>query len=139
MNRDQSILSIIEVLGGITREFNVRGNYPFKQQALGRPHIDILFLLSEKSPLSIKELSQKLNVTSGAVTQFVDDLAAKQLVDKRDNPVDRRGRLIYLTDAASQESSKFKTEYIQTVGKVFRTLDDSEIRQLETLLAKVKR
>lgn len=139
MSRHESIKSILESLGNLTREFNVRGNYPFKQFALGRPHIDILFLLSEEPSLSIKELSSRLNVTSGAVTQFVDVLESMHLVEKKNNPNDKRSRLVCLTYTSRQELGKFKTEYMQTLGSVFDALSQKELKELEVLLNKVRK
>ena len=138
MAREEAIKNILESLGNITREFNVRGNYPFKQFALGRPHIDILFLLSQNSPLNIKDLSIKLNVTSGAVTQFIDALEDMSLVEKTNNPDDKRSRLVYLTDTAVRELNKFQTEYIKIVGGVFGELTPKELIQLDQLLMKVR-
>lgn len=138
MNRRQSIQNILEFLGSITRDFNVRGSYPFKQFSLGRPHIDSLFLLSQESPLSIKEISQRLNVTSGAVTQIVDALEVIGLVEKQDNPTDKRSRLVHLTDIANQELNQFQKDYIESVGGVFNVLNHDELAELERLLRKVR-
>lgn len=138
MNHTESIRNILAHLGCITRDLNVRGNYPFKQFSLGRPHIDTLFLLSRESPLSIKELSKKLNVTSGAVTQFVDALENTGLVKKLGNPADKRSRLVHLTTMASQELNVFQKEYIESIGSLFEVLTPDELNELERLLEKVR-
>lgn len=138
MNHTKSIRNILAYLGCITRDLNVRGNYPFKQFSLGRPHIDILFLLSQESPLSIKELSKKLNVTSGAVTQFVDTLETTKLITKLSNPVDKRSRLVHLSATADRELNIFQKEYIEGIGILFEVLTPGELRELERLLEKVR-
>jgi len=137
MKRATHIQSILQSIGNITREFNTRGNYPFRNYSLGRSHMDILFLLSQKE-CSIKQLSHYLNVTSSAVTQFVDYLETKDLVYKTEDPLDRRSRLVSLTLGSESEVRAFELEYIREMEVKFVKLGDEDLAQLNRILNKIR-
>ena len=139
VRRETYIQNVLEVIGSITREFNVRGSYPFKQYSLGRPHIDIMFLLSQTESMNIKEFSERLNVTSGAVTQFVDYLEDRKLVSKIENPIDRRSRLVSLTPEAQHELKAFRNVYYSTIAHKFESLSDDELESIHRILSKIRR
>ena len=139
MKRETYIQDVLEVIGSITREFNVRGSYPFKQYSLGRPHIDILFLLSQTENMSIKDFSERLNVTSGAVTQFIDYLQARKLVSRIENPTDRRSRLVSLTPEAQLELEAFRSVYYTSIAHKFEGLSDDELTSIHRILSKIRR
>jgi len=66
----------------------------------------ILFLLTEKSPLSMSELSRHFDVDNSAITGLVDRLERAGLVTKGAHPTDRRVNLIAITDAGALEASR---------------------------------
>ena len=139
VKRETYIQDVLEAIGSITREFNVRGSYPFKQYSLGRPHIDILFLLSQTETMSIKDFSDRLNVTSGAVTQFVDFLEERKLVSKIQNPIDRRSRLVSLTSEAQNELEAFRNVYYSSIAHKFESLSNDELKSIHRILSKIRR
>lgn len=137
MKRKAHIQDILQSIGSINREFNAKGNYPFKDYSLGRSHMEILFLLSKKES-SIKQLSQHLRVTSGAVTQFVDYLESAGLVSKTEDPQDKRSRLVSLTKSSASVVKAFEQEYIRTVAVKFEGLSDEDLAHLQHILHKIR-
>lgn len=57
----------------------------------------ILFSLLEQEGLNIKALGKKLNLDNSAMTGLVDRLEKENLVERRDDPEDRRAYLIFFT------------------------------------------
>ena len=137
MEREKFIHGVLEAIGSITREFNTRERYPFNHHALGRPHINVLFLLSQRQ-YTIKELSARLHVTSGAVTQFIDNLEQKKLVQRIENPNDKRSRLVRLTSGSEHEIRMFRKEYFRAIAGHFEELSDNELKKLFQILQKIK-
>lgn len=137
MKRKAHIQDIVQSIGSINREFNAKGNYPFKDYFLGRSHMEILFLLSQKE-CSIKQLSQHLHVTSGAVTQFVDYLESKELINKTKDLQDKRSRLVSLTKSSASAVKAFEQEYVRTVAVKFEGLSDEDLAQLQRILQKIR-
>ena len=133
MNRKSHIQNILRSIGSINREFNAKGNYPFKEYSLGRSHMEILFLLRQKE-CSIKQLSQHLHVTSGGITQIVDYLVSSGLVTKTEDPQDKRSRQVSLTKSSASVVKAFEQEYIRTVGAKFEGLSDEDLAHLQRIL-----
>ena len=139
MSRNNHIVNILESIGSLTREFNANYDYPFVGYSLNKPQTGLLFMLSQSQPLTIKQISEKLNITSGGVTQIVNSLESLDLVNKSSISEDKRVRQVKLTNKAEQELGAFQKKYIDSVGKPFSKLTVSELIQLDLLLEKVKR
>lgn len=137
MTREAHLASVIEAIGVMTREFNARGSYPFKDRSLRRAQMDLLFALSRRDALSVGGLAAELRVTSGAVSQVVDGLRAVGLVTNDVNPADSRGRIIRLTDIARHEVDAFQQDYITSLAPRFDALSAAEVAELDRLLGKL--
>jgi MarR family 2-MHQ and catechol resistance regulon transcriptional repressor len=57
----------------------------------------VLEALLHKGPLTVKQIGEKVLLTSGSMTAAVDRLAARGLVVRTDDARDRRARIIELT------------------------------------------
>jgi len=139
MSRNNRIVNILESIGCLTREFNANYDYPFVGYSPSKPQTGVLFMLSQSQPLTIKQISKKLNITSGGVTQIVNSLQLLDLVNKSGSSEDKRVRQVSLSHKAELEIKSFQKKYIDSVGKPFSKLTVSELIQLDTLLEKVKK
>ncbi|HSW48380.1 MAG TPA: MarR family transcriptional regulator [Candidatus Saccharimonadales bacterium] len=112
--------------------------HPFGELTLGRPQVGILFFIERKKEVSVKEIAEMLNVTSGAVTQFIDDLVNKNLALREESKTDRRIINIKLTKKAEDKFKEFRKNYFKTISPLFDDLDDFELQKLLLLLEKIK-
>jgi len=86
------------------------------------PYLMPIFkLVSEKDSLTIGELSNALNVTQPAVTQFVNSLIKRKLISTKIDKVDKRKRKVNL--------SKNGEKLILKLKPVWKVIDD-EIKKL---------
>jgi len=67
------------------------------------PQLRALMILATRGPLSLSELADDMGVHPSNATRACDRLVAADLVDRRDNPVDRRHLALELTPAGRQE------------------------------------
>lgn len=138
MAREELLQLLIERMGSVMRSLHTGQGFPFGEFTLNMPQVRMLFLVaSKKQGASVKELAEMLNVTPGAVTQFLDALVAKGLVRRGEDPNDRRMLRIKLTELAGSKFEGFKTDYFVSASRVFDTLNEEEIGQLIKLLAKI--
>ena len=83
------------------------------------PRFDLMAQL-ERSPDGLKmgELSQRLMVTGGNITGITDTLEREGLVERVDDPVDRRAWRVKLTREGVQRFRKIATEHehIRSLG-----------------------
>jgi DNA-binding MarR family transcriptional regulator len=103
------------------------------------PRFDLMAQL-ERHPegLKMNELSRLLMVTGGNVTAIVDQLEKEGLVERLDEPDDRRTWLIRLTSAGRKTFAEMARAHEQWVVELLAGLSSRERDELLKLLAKLK-
>jgi DNA-binding MarR family transcriptional regulator len=103
------------------------------------PRFDLMAQL-DRHPDGLKmgELSQRLMVTGGNVTGLTDKLVQEGLVERRDNPDDRRAYSVHLTPAGKELFSQMAKEHESWVVDLFAGLDKEKKEQLSSLLGELK-
>jgi len=98
---------------------------------LGVPHTALFSVIDfDGTPIGV--LAQRAGVTKQAMSQVVDDLVAKEYVERREDPKDRRSRIVILTDkgieavgSARRHINDIEREYSRKLGSNrFQTLCD---------------
>src|SRR5882672_9241979 len=103
------------------------------------PRFDLLAQL-ERHPegLKMNALSRLLMVTGGNVTAIVDQLAKEGLLERLDEPADRRAFCIRLTRAGERSFAEMARAHEEWVVELLAGLSRREHEELLKLLAKVK-
>src|SRR5882672_1705329 len=103
------------------------------------PRFDLLAQL-ERHPegLKMSELSRLLMVTGGNITAIVDQLEKEGLVERLDEPADRRAFRIRLTRPGERTFTEWAREHEAWVVELLAGLSRREHEELLKLLAKVK-
>lgn len=103
------------------------------------PRFDLMAQLERhRGGLKMNELSQLLMVTGGNVTAIVDQLEREGLVERLDEPADRRAFRIRLTRAGEKSFAEMAREHEEWVVDLLAGLSRREHDELLKLLAKVK-
>src|SRR4029453_15877833 len=103
------------------------------------PRFDLMAQL-ERHPegLKMNELSRMLMVTSGNITAIVDQLEKEGLVERLDEPADRRAFRIRLTRSGDKTFAEMARAHEQWVVELLEGLSRREHDELLKLLAKLK-
>jgi DNA-binding MarR family transcriptional regulator len=103
------------------------------------PRFDLMAQL-ERHPegLKMNELSRLLMVTGGNVTAIVDQLEKEGLVERLDEPADRRAFCIRLTRAGDKTFAEMARAHEQWVVALLSGLSRRDREELLKLLAKLK-
>jgi DNA-binding MarR family transcriptional regulator len=103
------------------------------------PRFDLMAQL-ERHPegLKMNELSRLLMVTGGNVTAIVDQLEKEGLVERLDEPDDRRAFRIRLTRTGEKTFAEWARAHEQWVVELLSGLSRKEHDELLKLLAKLK-
>lgn len=103
------------------------------------PRFDLLAQL-ERHPegLKMNELSRLLMVTGGNVTAIVDQLEKEALLERLDEPADRRAFRIRLTRAGERQFAEMARAHEEWVVELLAGLSRREHDELLRLLAKLK-
>jgi DNA-binding MarR family transcriptional regulator len=104
------------------------------------PRFDLMAQL-ERHPegLKMNELSRLLMVTGGNVTAIVDQLEKEGLVERLDEPADRRAFRIHLTRGGGRSFGEMARSHEEWVVGLLEGLSRREQDELLKLLAKAKR
>lgn len=110
-----------------------------EQFATTLPRFDLMAQL-ERHPEGLKmgELSRLLMVTGGNVTAIVDQLEKEGLVERLDEPADRRAFRIRLTRTGERSFAEMARAHEGWVVELFGGMSRREQDDLLRLLAKVK-
>ena len=103
------------------------------------PRFDLMAQL-ERHPggLKMNELSRLLMVTGGNVTAIVDQLEKEGLVERVDEPADRRAFRIQLTRAGEKGFAEMARSHEEWVVELLAGMSRRDQDELLRLLAKVK-
>jgi MarR family 2-MHQ and catechol resistance regulon transcriptional repressor len=99
----------------------------------------VLEALLHKGPLPVNVLGQKVLLTSGSITTAVDRLEQRGLVERKNDPSDRRARIVYLTAAGRKLIGKLFAEHKKDMEIAASSLSHSQRAQLVGLLSQLGR
>lgn len=100
-----------------------------------------LYKVRAFAPLSVTALAEQLGVSLPATSQLVQDLVGRGLMERRENPLDRREKLLALSEKGQQFLSVKERTMMGAYSEVFgplspATLHDAE-RAINALLREV--
>lgn len=109
----------------------------WKKYGLNQASFDVLATLRRSGKpdgLSPGELLELTMVTSGTMTNRVDQLVKAGLVERRPNPDDRRGFLVRLTKAGFSTIEKAVSDHTDTQHRLLKGLSVKQQQELNHLL-----
>ncbi|MGH7156828.1 MAG: MarR family winged helix-turn-helix transcriptional regulator [Candidatus Saccharimonadales bacterium] len=137
--RQQLIQEVMEAMASVRGAFAHTHGPMFKKHGYGMPHLKLMMKMADSDDgVSVSELSEKMGVTPGAITQFIDKLVDKDMVERFEDPKDRRIVRIRLTDKAKAKFQKVRSFYFERTSDMFSNLSDDELKQLAAILKKVE-
>ena len=88
--------------------------------------------------LRMREVSKLLMVTGGNVTGLADRLVAEGLVERRDDPSDRRAYHLCLTRQGRTQFARMAAQHEQWVVSLLAPLGEQHLSELHELLGSLK-
>jgi len=98
---------------------------------------DVLATLRRSGPpfaLSPGDLMATTMVTSGTMTNRIDQLEKADLVERTKNPADGRGFLVFLTDKGFDVIDAAVTAHVKTQERLLSGLSEKDRKKLDALL-----
>jgi MarR family 2-MHQ and catechol resistance regulon transcriptional repressor len=97
----------------------------------------VLEVLLHKGPLPVNTIGKRVFISSGSITAAVDRLESAGLVERRDDPNDRRVRVVALTSRGKSLIEEKFAEHVKHMEIAFSALSTEEIAALQGLLRKL--
>lgn len=114
----------------------------FAANGLNRGDFDVLATLRRAGApyaLNPTALYDATMVTSGAMTGRTERLAREGLIERAENPDDRRGTLVKLTPAGLTLIDTMMTDHVENERRILAGLSRRDQETLDKLLAKLLR
>jgi len=131
-----SLLKILKLAADLDQHMN----HYFQLHDLSDGRYSILHLLyrsgSEKGMIQ-SDLAKKINVTRSSMTSFIDCLEKAKLIQRVSDEKDRRVFYIQLTKLGREKIEKILPEHMQMMSRLMKCLNDSEAKQLNSILEKL--
>jgi len=130
----------MEIIGRLTRLgrlIDLEQREYFARHGLERWEFDVLATLRRsggKAGLTAGDLNKAAMVTSGAITNRIDRLAAKDLVQRTPDPDDRRAIRVQLTATGRTLIDELLAPHIANEERLLATLPPADRTQLAALL-----
>jgi MarR family 2-MHQ and catechol resistance regulon transcriptional repressor len=100
----------------------------------------VLESLLHRGPLPVSAIATDIHLTSGSMTTAVDRLVGRGLVERTENPADKRSRVVRLTEQGRElAESSYSGHAADLSGAINRALSAAERAQLFALLRKVEK
>ena len=111
-----------------------------REHGLQVPEGDVLFTLrrsGEPYRLQPSDLSAKLLVSSGTLTNRLDRLERKGLIERIPHPTDRRSTEVALTKKGFELADGVVAEHVESERRMLAGLSAAELERLDGLLRKL--
>ncbi|HEX6360480.1 MarR family transcriptional regulator [Actinophytocola sp.] len=132
---DVSPMGVIGRLSRLARVFDGELSRTFATHDLDRPSFDVLATLRRNdAPLTPATLMRSSMITSGAVTQRLDRLAARGLVTRTPSPTDGRVVHVSLTAEGRALIDRALPDHVATEHRLLASLTPEERDTLATTL-----
>lgn len=79
-------------------------------------------VLGVHGPLRMKELAEKLGITTGTLTVQIDKLVSEKLIERCDHPTDRRAIVVKLTEKGQEIHRHHNQLHIDLVKDLTRNI-----------------
>ena len=134
--RKQLLEMIMSNLGSLHRSFATTRDGFLANFKLSRPQVDLLFSLKH-GQRSTGELAKHFSVTSSAISQMVDQLETKGLVERLADSKDRRITYVKLADTTHEVFEKMRSKFINHLSQRFEDVSIEELEALLKILSKI--
>lgn len=101
------------------------------------PHVGVLRVIDQADGLSQQALGERMGIFPSRLVSIVDELERLGLVERRDNPADRRSYALFLTTAGREALVRLAAVAREHQDSLCAALTAAECAQLTELLARI--
>lgn len=130
----QTIRQLIDVI--TTRSMQERSRF-VKASGLSMPQFGILMYLFYSNKCGISHLGEYMDISAPAASQLVDRLVQHGLVERTEDPHDRRAKQLALTPKGRELIEKGSSARTRWVDDLVRSLKPEDHDQVTSILSKL--
>ncbi len=108
-----------------------------KESTLSLPQLHTVEVIGSAGEIRMKELAEKLGITTGSLTVMIQRLEALNMVERKQSEKDKRSYSLSLTEAGNTEHEQHHRLHDELAGDIASNLTEDEVTQFTTLLSKI--
>lgn len=132
-----SILTRVVRVGALAKLFQERSVAPFGLHFIDFSLLRVLQLVGDPHAMTPSDLAHQLQRSMAGVTQIVDRLAIKGLVDRNLDPGDRRRILVTLTPEGFDALESARLTYAEDRDRLLGSVAASDLEAADRVLRQV--
>lgn len=137
MHRSKLISDIAKDLAAFKRTLMASYARKSGERAPTPAQVGILALLAHGGPQHLKDLAERLCMTSSAATQLVDGLVEARLLTRTEDPSDRRRITLAITSGGRRRLAAAKKAHMAAFTRMLAPLSEGELREWKRLQRKI--
>jgi DNA-binding MarR family transcriptional regulator len=136
-DREQLIERILDARRDLGRALLTGGAHPLLAVHLTMRQLKVLLICAVRGSCSGQELAGHMGVGLATLTGVVDRLAARGLVSRREDPGDRRVRLVELTERGRELVDEVLEARTRHLRGLLRRLDSEDLHAVERIMLRL--
>jgi DNA-binding MarR family transcriptional regulator len=108
-----------------------------KETGISLAQMHTIEIIGHSRNMRMKEIAQKMGITTGSLTVMIDRLEKNDLVQRLPHPDDRRSYRVALTPKGRQYHEEHHHLHLALTREITSTFSEREIGQLLTLMEKL--
>jgi len=129
---------ITKLINHIAKNIHLFHRKHLKDYDMGWGQFRIIITLFHKEGINQEELSNSLGVDKTTITRTLKKMQSSNLIEKKNNPNDKRAHLIYLTDKSRNLQSYLNQLKSEIDIKLLYGFTEKEITLAFTLLSRLE-
>jgi MarR family transcriptional regulator for hemolysin len=137
MSHDPASSEFIEALTKVSRKIRTTFNQQATAQGLTYPRARALFRLAARQNMTQSELAFELELEQATMVRLLDRMEEHGLIERRQDPADRRAKLISLTAHGAEQAALVRRLADEMRSQIFQGIDVEQLRIAIALLDRV--
>ncbi|WDN88600.1 hypothetical protein BuS5_01568 [Desulfosarcina sp. BuS5] len=108
-----------------------------KESGLTPAQMHAIEIMGHQESLRMKELAQKLGVTTGTLTVMIDRLEQNDLILRKPHENDRRSIVLVLTKKGQKYFKEHHKLHLELTSEITSSLNEDETKQFYTFIEKL--
>jgi DNA-binding MarR family transcriptional regulator len=130
--------SLADAFGAVARQLRDKSAETLAPWDITPAHLRALRTLSRHGTMRLSELSDHLQIAPRTATEVADALQARDLVQRRADPGDRRATLVEVTEHGASVLAEIRAARGTEAGRIFGRLSPADRAELARILSKLR-
>jgi len=118
--REDDLRQGIELLFFAYRDFTAKADETLAQYGFGRAHHRVIYFVGRNPGMTVSELLDILKITKQSLSRVLGQLVRQGFIVQRPGTIDRRQRLLSLTELGADLERKLTEEQRALVARTYR-------------------